>query len=168
MFPMGCSQFPRSETTPALNPEVPGTDMERSLSALFLDPGAKRRRVGGACASLREGDGVSCVHVGAVRGAERAGALRHPLGLLVPDHGGGRRRGGGAAGDPRTGSGVQPEKQIPGAGRGGEGGAEGREGGAFGQLQISLPTYLPTSTYTALASFLPPPAPGGRAWTYKL
>uniref|UniRef100_A0A8D2J494 NudC domain containing 2 n=1 Tax=Varanus komodoensis TaxID=61221 RepID=A0A8D2J494_VARKO len=60
---------------------------------------------------------------GAVRRAERAGDLRHPLGLLVPEPGGGLRRGERAGGDPRAGGRVQHEEPPLVAGRGGEEGA---------------------------------------------
>uniref|UniRef100_A0A8B9P971 NudC domain-containing protein 2 n=1 Tax=Apteryx owenii TaxID=8824 RepID=A0A8B9P971_APTOW len=62
-------------------------------------------------------------HVGAVRGAERGGALRHPLGPLVPDPGGGVHRGARAAGHPRPRRALQPAEPPRRARRGGRGGA---------------------------------------------
>lgn len=67
----------------------------------------------------------SQVDVCAFRRAERAGALRHSLGLLVPNHGRGLRRGERAARDPCAGRGMQPEEPAPGFDRSGEGGAQG-------------------------------------------
>uniref|UniRef100_A0A493TT46 NudC domain containing 2 n=3 Tax=Anas TaxID=8835 RepID=A0A493TT46_ANAPP len=56
---------------------------------------------------------------GALRGAQRRGALPHALGPLVPDAGGGVRGGARAARHPGQGRELQPAEPTPGAGRGG-------------------------------------------------
>lgn len=70
---------------------------------------------------------------GALRGAQRRGALPHALGPLVPDAGGGVRGGARAARHPGQGRELQPAEPTPGAGRGGPAAAAGSgRGGAGG------------------------------------
>ncbi|KAL7989263.1 hypothetical protein Chor_011929 [Crotalus horridus] len=93
----------------------------------------------------------SQVDVCAVRRAERAGALRHSVGLLVPNHGRGLRRGERAARDPCAGRGMQPEEPAPGFDRSGEGGAQGIKFRFLGNLFDS--TIADEATWTLVGIF---------------